>query len=43
MLGVSAGGGRPLLLRGSEGITPGNFFEIFDAKSRVWGAIWARK
>jgi len=23
--------------RGSGGITPGKFFEIFDAKSRVWG------
>jgi len=22
---------------------PENFFEIFDAKSPVWGAIWARK
>ena len=31
VLGVGAGGGRP---------PP---FEIFDAKSRVWGAIWARK
>jgi len=28
MLGVSAGGGRPLLLRGSEGITPGNFLRF---------------
>jgi len=35
--GGSAGEGRPLLLRGSGGVTPGNFFEIFDAKSRVWG------
>jgi len=31
MLGVGARGGRNF------------FFEIFDAKSRVWGAIWARK
>ena len=37
MLGVGAGGGRPLPLRESRGITPGNFFEIFHAKSRVWG------
>ena len=36
VLGVGAGGGRPLSLRGSEGVTPGIFFEIFDAKSRVW-------
>ena len=31
------GCGRPLPLRGSGGVTPENFFEIFDAKSRVWG------
>jgi len=37
VLGVGAGGGRPLPLRGSGGITPRNFLEIFDAKSRVWG------
>jgi len=35
VLGVDAGGGRPL--------PPDIFFEIFDAKSRVWRAIWARK
>jgi len=29
MLGVGAGGGRPLPLRESRGMTPGNFFEIF--------------
>jgi len=29
--------GRPLPLRGSGGVTPGKIFEIFDAKSRVWG------
>jgi len=32
-LAVGAGGGRPWV----RGVTPGNFFEIFDAKSRVWG------
>jgi len=37
VLGVSAIGGRPLPLTGSGGVTPGNFFEIFLAKSRVWG------
>jgi len=37
MLGVGAGGGRPLLLTGYSGVTPRNFFEIFDAKSRLWG------
>ena len=38
MLGVGAGGDRPHPLSGSGGVTPGNFFfEIFDAKSRVWG------
>jgi len=30
-------GGRPIPVRGSGGVTPGNFFEIFDAKSRIWG------
>ena len=40
VLGVGAEGSRPLLLRGFASVTPGNFFEIFDAKSRVWGAIW---
>ena len=34
--GVGAGGGRHVPLRGSTGVTPGKFFEIFDAKSRVW-------
>ena len=34
---VGAVGGRHLPLRGSGGITPRNFFEIFDAKFRVWG------
>ena len=44
VLGVGAGGGRPLALRESRGVIPEIFFEIFDAKSRVWGgAIWARK
>jgi len=33
---VGAEWGRPVLLSGPE-ITPGIFFEIFDAKSRVWG------
>jgi len=43
VLGMGAGGGRrlplsPLLpLRGSGGVTSEIFFEIFDAKSRVWG------
>ena len=37
VLGVGAGGGRPLPLRGSESVTPGIFFDIVDAKSRVWG------
>jgi len=36
-LGMGAGGGCPLPLRGSRGVTPRKFFEIFDAKSRVWG------
>ena len=31
VLGLGAGGGRPLPLRGSGGVTPGKFFEIFDA------------
>jgi len=43
VLGMGAGGGRPLPLRVSGGVTPEIFFEIFDAKSRVRGAIWARK
>jgi len=29
--------GCPLQLREFGGVTPGIFFEIFDAKSRVWG------
>jgi len=37
MLGVGAGGGRPLPLTGSGDVTPGKFFKIFDAKSRIWG------
>ena len=37
VLGVGAGEGRPIPVRGSGGVTPGNFFEIFDAKSRIWG------
>jgi len=37
VLGVGAGGGRPLLLRRPGGITPNFFLEIFDAKSRIWG------
>jgi len=36
VLGVGAGGGRSFSLRGSGGVTPGNFFEIFNAKCRVW-------
>jgi len=36
VLGVGAGGGRPLPLRRSGGVTPGIFF---DAKSRVWGNL----
>ena len=36
VLGVGAGGARPLPMRGYRGVTPGNFFEIFDAESRVW-------
>jgi len=39
VLGVGAVRGHRLPLRMSGGVTPGNFFEIFDAKSRVW-AIW---
>ena len=34
VLGVGAGGGRPLPLKGVRGCHPGIFFEIFDAKSR---------
>ena len=37
VLGVGAGGGRPIPLRGSGSITPRKFFEIFDARSCVWG------
>ena len=37
MLGMGAGGGRPLPVKGSGGAIPENFFEIFDAKSLVWG------
>jgi len=37
VLGVGAGGARRLPLRGSGGDSPGNFLEIFDAKSNVWG------
>jgi len=40
VLGVVAGGSRFLPLRGSEGVIPGNFFDIFDAKSRVCGQFW---
>jgi len=41
VLEVGAGGGRSLPLRGSVGVTPGKFFfEIFDAKSRVWGQLF---
>ena len=36
VLGVGAGGGCPLPLRGSGGVTPG---KLFDAKSRVWGNL----
>jgi len=37
VLGLGAGGGRPLPLRGSGGLTPGKIVDIFDAKSRFWG------
>jgi len=37
VLRVGAGGSCPLPLRGPGGVTPGNFFEIFDAKYRIWG------
>jgi len=37
VLGVGAGRGRPLPLRGFGGVTPEKFFEILDAISRVWG------
>ena len=37
VLGAGVGGGCPLPLRGSGGVTPGKLFEIFDAKSRVRG------
>ena len=37
VLRVGAGGSRPLPLRGPGGVTTGNFFEIFDAKYRIWG------
>jgi len=37
VLGMGAGGGRPLPLRRSGGVTAEISFEIFDAKSRVWG------
>jgi len=36
VLGMGAGGSRPLPLRG-PGVSPGKFFVIFDAKSRIWG------
>ena len=34
-LRMGAGGGRPLPLWGSEGVTPGKFFENSDAKSCI--------
>ena len=37
VLRVGARGGRPLPLRGSLVSPPEHLFEIFDAKSRVWG------
>ena len=37
VLGMGAGGGRPLPLRGPGVSRPEIIFEIFDAKSRVWG------
>ena len=43
VLGVGAGGGRPLPLRGPWVSPPGNIFEIFDAKSRVWGQLGPEK
>ena len=36
VLGVSVGGVAPPVEE-VRGVTPGNFFEMFDAKSRVWG------
>jgi len=40
VLRVGAGGGRPLPPREFGGVTPGKiFFDIFDAKSRVWGNL----
>ena len=33
------GRGSPPPAEGVRGVTPGNFFEIFDAKSRVWGQL----
>jgi len=35
--GSGCGRGSPLPMRGYRGVTLGNFFEIFDAKSCVWG------
>jgi len=37
VLGVGAGGDRPLPLTGWGVSPPENFVEIFDAKFRVWG------
>jgi len=39
VLGVGAGGGRLLPHRWSGVSPPENFFEIFDAKFRVWGNL----
>jgi len=35
--GGGYGRGSPLLLSWFGGVTPRKFFEIFDAKSRIWG------
>ena len=40
MLEMGMGGGRPLPMRRSGMSPPEIFFEIFDAKSRVWGQFW---
>ena len=42
MLGVGAGGGRPLPLRGS-GVSPPEFFSRLLMPNPAFGAIWARK
>jgi len=39
VLEVGAGGGRPLPLRRSGGVTPGKIFEIFDANPAFGGNL----